>query len=251
MRKIVTCLVILLMPSKIAAPVLRLMGHRIGIGVRFGYSVILVDTLHIGDKCHIGHLNLIKIRRMLLAPAVKIGRQNLMYGPLSACLKQGASMGNRNKVMRAPSPSVVAWGAQFRLEQEARITSDHMIDCTRSVVIGKYSILAGSGTQLWTHAYIHAQDGPGRYRVDGGIRIGHNVYVGSRCIINLAVGIAPGCTIGAGAVVAKSLPEAGMYVGTSLRRLPVPADPVSRPDFRHQASDSLCETVYVKSGQTS
>jgi hypothetical protein len=40
------------------------------------------------------------------------------------------------------------------------------------VVIGDYSTLAGIGIQVWTHGYVHDTSGPGRYRIDGAVRIG-------------------------------------------------------------------------------
>lgn len=235
-----------LLPSPLARLALSAMGYSVGRDVRIGFSLLLVDRLHLGDGCRIGHFNLINVRRFLCDSRSQIGRGNIMNGPLAVRLMEQASLGNRNKVTRGPSPAVVAWGAQLRLERAARLTSDHLLDCTRSICMGEYSILAGSGSQVWTHGYVHSQRGPGRYRVDGPVGIGSNVYIGSRCIVNLGVDIASGSSIGAGSVISKSLTSPGLYVGMGLRQLPVPGDPLARPDLQEQRSASLCEAVFLK-----
>jgi acetyltransferase-like isoleucine patch superfamily enzyme len=128
----------------------------------------------------------------------------------------------------------------------SKITSDHRIDCTATVHIGSFSTIAGTGSELWTHGYVHALQGAGRYRVDGRIRIGNNVYVGSSCIITTGVSLANGVIVGAGATVARSLTEPGMYVSAALRRLDRPGDPDIRADLLADDSPELCERVYIK-----
>ena len=246
MKRFIVALLILLLPSCFAVLILRLMRFRVGQRVRFGFSVILTNQLSLGDDCSIGHFNYINTSRFLCDKAVRVGRQNVLSGAVVIRLLEYASIGNRNKVLRSWNPAVVSWGAQFRLERWARITSDHLIDCTRSVHIGEYSILAGSGSQLWTHGYIHDQHGAGRYRLDGLIGIGNNVYVGSRCIINLGVNISPGCSIGAGTVISKSLINPGFYVSAPVRYLPVPIDPSKRVGLRKEKDEILCEPVFFK-----
>lgn len=233
-------------PSRIAVFLLRLIGFHIGKNVRIGFSFIWVDRLFLGDGCRIGHLNFIRVRRLLCDELVVVARQNIMNGPISVRFFRSASVGNRNKILRPPSPRVVNWGGQLRLGVGARITSDHSIDCTRSVFVGEYSILAGSGSQLWTHGYVHSQQGPGRYRIDGKIRLGNNVNIGSRCIVTQGVTIVSGCSVGAGTVISKSLAVPGLYVGAAVRCLPLPADPLARMDLRAEVSNSLCESVYLK-----
>lgn len=246
MGKLWTALLLLLLPTRIVAPILRFAGYRISSRARVGFSLVIADRLSLADGACIGQLNLIRIRRLILRDGANINRSNIVNGPLSLVLDHTASIGNRNKILRAPSPTVVAWGARLELNEGARITSDHLIDCTRSVRIGSHSILAGSGSQVWTHAYVHASSGPGRYRIDGAVVIGHNVYLGSRCIVNLGVHIAPASTVGAGAVVSKPISSPGLYVGAGLRALPPVEDPTSRSVLRKEKSASLCEDVFVR-----
>lgn len=245
-KKIFFSLLLFFLPTLLVAPLLRRAGYRIGLNTRVGFSILIVDRLSLGDHVRIGHLNFIRIRRLILRKSTNIGRSNIINGPLSLLLDKDASIGNRNKIVRATSPNVVDWGANVTLGEGTRVTADHLIDCTRSVRLGAYSILAGSGSQIWTHGYIHATHGPGRYRIDGAVNIGHNVYLGSRCIINLGVGVASASIVGAGAVVSKTLTKPGLYVAQGLRTLPLPPSPQNRESLFQVNSVNLCERVYQK-----
>jgi acetyltransferase-like isoleucine patch superfamily enzyme len=246
MARLLTALLLFVLPTPLVAPLLRLAGYRIGSGARVGFSVLLVERLALGAGVRIGHLNLVRARRLLCAEGATIGRSNIVNGPLSLLLREDAALGNRNRITRSASPGVVDWAAALRLGRGSKVTSDHQIDCTRNVSLGEFSILAGSGSQVWTHGYVHATHGPGRYRIDGAVAISHNVYVGSRCIVNLGVAIAPGCIVGAGTVVSKSIEEEALVVGAAVRRLPRPPDPLTRQDLVVERGAMLCEAVYRK-----
>ena len=84
---------------------------------------------------------------------------------------------------------------------------------TRGIQIGENSILAGRTSQLWTHSFYHQETGPGRYMIGAPIEIGDNCYIGSAVIICPGVSIVNGVTVGAGAVIGKSIERAGCYVG--------------------------------------
>jgi acetyltransferase-like isoleucine patch superfamily enzyme len=66
---------------------------------------------------------------------------------------------------------------------------------------------------------VHAPEGPDRFRVDGEIIIGNNVYLGSGVMINPGVVIADSINIGGNSTVSRSLTEPGMYVSQPLRHL--------------------------------
>ncbi len=112
--------------------------------------------------------------------------------------------------------------------------------------IGDFSTLAGIGTQIWTHGYIHETKGIGRYRIDGRIVIGNNVYIGAGSIISMGVRVADGVIIGAGSTVARDLKEPGLYVSAALRYLPRPAAPELRADLVRVTDGGLTETVFRK-----
>lgn len=246
MRKILVAASLFFLPTWLVAPLLRAAGYRMGAGARVGFSLLIADRLALGKSVRVGHLNFIRVRRLILHEHAHINRSNLVNGPLGLRLRQQASIGNRNRITRGAFPHVVCWGASLTLDPGSRITADHQVDCTRSVRMGQHSILAGSGSQLWTHGYVHHSEGPGRYRIDGAIHVGHNVYLGSRCIVNLGVRIAPGSTIGAGTVVSQSLDVPGLYVGAAIRALSPVARAEERQDLVRESGPTLCEPVYVK-----
>jgi UDP-3-O-[3-hydroxymyristoyl] glucosamine N-acyltransferase len=105
----------------------------------------------------------------------------------------------------------------LEIEIFSKITAGHKIDCMRNVSIGDYSIFVGANTQVWTHRYVHERTGTGRFRVDGEIIIGNNVYIGSRCVFNLGVRIADGVTLGSNSTISKSITKLGLYVSHPLR----------------------------------
>ncbi len=246
MRLIATALVSLLLPSVLARPLLRVFGHHIGSGVRIGFSLLLTRRLVLQAGSHIGHFNLVHLRRLVLRRGASVGRSNVLSGPLSVALGERAEIGNRNRILRGPQPLVTYGPASLRLGKASKVTADHRIDCTCSVRLGSHSIVAGAGSQLWTHGYVHEPHGHGRYRIDGAIEIGSDVYIGSASIVTTGVRIADGIIVGAGATVARSLIEPGMYVSAGLRRVERPAPPQIRSDLACVVADGLCEPVYRK-----
>lgn len=246
LRRGLAALVILILPSVSARYVLRALGHKVGPDVRFGFSLLLVDSLTLQGDARIGHFNFVRVRRLAMRQGAYFGRGNIVHGPLSIFLADQAGIGNSNKIVRGPQGIVAHGPAQLRLGELAKITADHRLDCTCSIVIGNFSTVAGTSSQFWTHGYVHDANGPGRYRIDGSILVGQNVYIGSACIITTGVHIADSVIVGAGATVARSLLEPGMYVSTALRKLERPQDPLTRDDLQEVQAPELCERVFTR-----
>ncbi|UVL60300.1 hypothetical protein LOY37_19820 [Pseudomonas sp. B21-012] len=196
--------------------ILRALGWHIGAGCRIGFSWIRAESVMLGERVSIGHGNYLDCKCLVMRPAAYIQHFNLVKGDIWVFLLPNAALGNMNKVYRARRG--VTWGrAVLRLGVYSKITSKHIVDCTRSVRFGDYSTLAGSGSQIWTHGYMHAPSGLDRFRVDGSVRIGDNVYIGSMTVVNAAVSISDGVTVGAASCVSKSLLKPGLYVAQPLR----------------------------------
>jgi len=245
-RKSLVLLCIFIFPSRILPPILRFFGHCVPSRVSIGFSLIWADKIALGQGIKIGHFNLINARKILLKNDAKIGRLNVVYGPLDLHLSCKACLGNSNKIVRAKVGSVTVGVSVLRLGYLTKITSKHYIDCTCSVVFKDYSILAGIGSQIWSHGYVHEISGPGRYRIDGRVYIGHNCYVGSMSIINSGIRICDGVIIGSGVVISKNISEPGLYVSAPVRKLPRPEDPDSRSNLEIVNGNSLCERVYKR-----
>jgi len=235
-----------LMPQPIAGVALRALGHRVDSGVKIGFSLLLIEHMALQHGARIGQFNVLRLRRLVMRTGAYFGRMNLVHGPLSISMAERSAIGNNNKVVRAAINTITIGPALLRLGELTKITAGHRIDCTSSVYIGNFSTIAGIATEIWTHGYVHAEHGPGRYRVDGNVSIGCNVYVGSSSCITAGVQIADGIIVGARTTVATNLLEPGMYVSAGIRRLARPADPDARVDLERINDARLCETVYRK-----
>lgn len=243
--KSIIAFLLMIFPTRFVRHLANIAGHSIASGARIGLSWVNCERLVMSSSARIGHLNLLSMRRLVMRPKARLGYMNVCRGPLSLRLGSNASLGNRNTVARAPR-GVTFGTAQLWLGQGAKVTAGHSLDCARTVMIGDYSILAGKSSQIWTHGYVHDDTGPGRYRVDGSVRIGNNVYLGSAVIITGGVSICDAASIGVGTSVTRNLTEPAFYVPGPLRILPKPADPASRIDMEHVTAPELVETVYRK-----
>lgn len=244
LRQCLTAMVCLLVPGCLGRAGLRALGHRIAPGVRIAPSLVLTPGLWLGQGSAIGWGNVVWVRRLVLRDGARIGRTNYLRGPFSLALGRGSEVGNRNVVTRARGG--VSYGpARFRLGSYSKITSGHMIDCMRSVSFGERSILAGKGSQLWTHGYVHTPSDRSRARVDGGISVGDDVFIGSMCCVSPGIRIHNAVTIGSLSSVARPIDEAGLYVSAPLRRLATtPEERLGR--LERVEEPDLVEPVYRK-----
>jgi len=166
-------------------------------------------------------------------------------GPIYILLDNSAAIGNMNTIKRANHP--ISWRKSIlKIGCGSKITSKHTIDCTRSIYMGENSILAGQNSQLWTHGYIHNSIGKDRFRIDGSIKIGNNVYIGSATVINPGICIADAITVGSHATVSKSLQKAGLYVNQSLRYIPQNYDEAYEKYSKVNANGLIEKIVHKK-----
>ncbi len=198
-----------------------------------------------GPGTRVAALTVLSCPRVCMRRGAWIGAANIVRGPFSLFLAEGASLGNRNIVSGARRPRPGEAAACLWIERGGRITSSHAIDVTRSIRIGVHAIVAGKGSQIWTHGYIHARVGPDRARIDGRVSIGDNTYIGAMSCISPGVSIGAGITVGGHASVARDLLEPGVYVSAPLRH--IEGDPYARRD-RHgpPVPDSLDGDVRVR-----
>lgn len=245
LAQVTLSLLLMLFPTALVRPVAQAMGHSIAPRARIGFSWLHCNQLVMASGARIGHFNLVLVSRMIIRSDGLVGHMNVCRGPISLRLGEGAKLGNRNTVARARK-GVTFGPAQLCLAKGAVITAGHSLDCTQTIRFGAYSILAGKGSQIWTHGYVHEDVGSGRYRVDGQVIIGDNVYLGSSVIVTGGVSICDAASVGVGACVTKHLTEPGFYVSGQLRMLPKPANPEGRSDMERVTAPELIETVYRK-----
>lgn len=247
MISVISSLLLFILPTKFARLILSRFRYKIEKGARVGFSWISVRSLYMRGGSRIGHFNFINCERVFLNAGALIQHMNFIRGPFSVLMEQKAQIGNRNVIARAPKG--VTWGgSRLHIGFNSKITAGHKLDCCRPIKIGSNSILAGCGSQLWTHGYAHESEGSGRFRIDGPIAIGNNVYIGSACVINAGIVIGSALTVGSHCCVSKNLESPGLYVNGPMRYID------RSPELILEAllpvvDDSLCERVYVKNSK--
>lgn len=235
---------ICLLPFKLPNILLKVLGIRISMKAKIGFSIILTPKLIMNEHCKIGHFNIVKCNDISMETASYIGHFNIIKGPFSIYFKKRGAIGNNNKVVRAPL-GVTYGTSTLTLGELTKITSGHYIDLTRNIVFGDFSTLAGINSQIWTHGYVHEKEGAGRIRVDGETHIGNNVYIGSGCLFNPGITIKDGISVGSGSVLSKNLTESGMYVNQPLRYFEHDVSIVKKKLIKLD-NDEVVDDVYLK-----
>ena len=245
MKVLLTGIITLLLPSFCKPFLLRLLGHQVDTHCKIGFSLLLVSNLCLKKHSWIGHFNIILLDTLSLDNNAFIKKYNkIMAKSLIVAIENNGSIGSRNSISRMSFP--ISYGlAALKIGVWGQIVHGCTLDCSRSITIGNYSTLGGTDTQLWTHGYYHGNEGIERIRIDGEIRIGNNVYVGSRCTFNPGVAIADGIHIGGHCCISKSLDKQGMYVAQPLRYIENNIDSVKTKLYKVDL-DGLVDDVYEK-----
>lgn len=215
MKKIATALILFALPSFLAKHIVRLWGcHVKG---RVGFSLVLCDQCEIGPEAVIQSGSLIKIPILKMESRAKIRSFSFIRGGFSLLMHEGAVIKPFTKITNALMLQYRK--IQLEIGKMTILGVSSRIDMTGNVTIGDYTVFAGAGLEIWTHSYYHSKTVPKRFRIDGDVIVGNNVYVGSRCILTAGVTIADNIAVGAGSVISKSLEKAGLYVNQPLRFL--------------------------------
>jgi hypothetical protein len=178
-------------------------GYELHRSSRIGCAWILPQKLIMEEGASIGHLTLCKnISLLHLQAHSSIGRGNWITGfPL------GPSRHFAEEADRQP---------QLLLGQHSAITNRHLIDCTNSVTIGKFTTFAGFQSQILTHSI----DLERNRQASAPVRIGDYCFVGTNSVL-LGGSVLPDyCVLGAKSLLNKSFSETHqLYAG-------VPAKPL-------------------------
>jgi acetyltransferase-like isoleucine patch superfamily enzyme len=175
----------------------RIFGFRIGSGVRIGLACLDCVKLTIGDNSTIAHgAVFLRCGDVAIGSNVRIGPANLFRGGDHLELGDYSQVLRLNVINAIPDNDASNQpDSSFYLGYGSIITSEHRIDFTDRVRIGRRSILGGRNSSLWTH----------NRKAGYGIEIGDYCYVGSE--IRMAPGsrIPDCCIVGIGSVVTKPL----------------------------------------------
>jgi acetyltransferase-like isoleucine patch superfamily enzyme len=139
MKKVFVLLTLLLPWGVRRRLLVALMKYDIHPTARIGFSWISPESLEMGPGAQIGSLTLCKGLSLL-----KMGEH--------------ARIGNLNWISAFPKASNAFFGeetdrrAELIVGDHAAITHRHLIDCTNSVRIGRFSTFAGYRSQMLTHS---------------------------------------------------------------------------------------------------
>lgn len=154
----------------------------------FGYKI---------QKAKIGWGTFIVVKDANLDGCI-IGKHNSFTGPMNISINKNASMGssnifNCNWWIEQESDNVYN-KPNLLMESGTRISNNHYIDIAGSFTLCKKSMIAGRGSQFWTH---------GAGAIDRNIFIGENCYIGSAVRFSPGSSIGKNSLIGLGSVVTK------------------------------------------------
>lgn len=210
MKKIINLFVILL-PWFLKKKVLRsFYKYEIHDKSYIGIAYVFPKKLEMEEGAVIGHLNVaINLDYMYLGKNATIGRNNWITGfPTGTDSKHFAHQRDRR--------------SELILGEESAITKKHHIDCTNSIIIGKYVTIAGYSSQLLTHSI----------DIYEGRQNSKSIFIGDYCFISTSVIILGGSSLpsysvlGAGSILNKSFEKKySLYAGTPAKLVkPLPIE---------------------------
>lgn len=199
-------LISLLFPWSVRRSILeKQLGYNIHPSCRIGFSWILPNRLIMEEGSSIGHLTLCKnIALLHLKAHATIGRGNWITGfPL------GNSRHFAEEKDRQP---------QLIVGEHSAITHRHLIDCTNSVSIGRFTTFAGFQSQILTHSI----DLEKNRQASVPVRIGDYCFVGTNCVLLGGSALPDFSVLGAKSLLNTSFTEPYQLYGG------VPAQPIKK-----------------------
>lgn len=186
-------------------------GYQIHPDCRLGLCWVFPTRLVMEAGSSIGHLTVCKSIDLLhLKAHASIGRGNWITGfPI------GPSAHFAGEPDRRP---------ELVVEEHAAITHRHLIDCTNSVVIGRFTTMAGFQSQVLTHSI----DLEHNRQRSAPVRIGQYCFIGTNSVLLPGSGLPDFSVLGAKSLLNQSFTDSHqLYAG-------VPARPVKNLPSEYQ-----------------
>lgn len=162
--------------------------------ILFGYEI---------SNSNIGWFAIVDVAQFSVTNST-IGRINVFRGPMHVLIKNDVQIGFRNRfncgfwVGEKQEYSKV-----FIIEEDVLITNAHHFDVAGEISIGSRTVIAGMGSQFWTH---------GNGVIDRDIIIGSDCYIGTSVIFCPGTSIANHTVVGAGTVITKKFSEESVLI---------------------------------------
>lgn len=178
----------------------------------FGYQID--NTSRIG-------FSLVMARNVVMQKNSSIGSLNVIKGLSVVSLGEDASIGNLNWISGFPENNPgphfadqLGRAPKLLIGEHSAITNRHLIDCTDTVTIGRFSTFAGFRSQILTHSISIAES---RQR-SGPVVIGDYTFVGTASVILPNTCLPSFSVLGAGSVLNKKYTEEyQLYAGNPAR----------------------------------
>jgi acetyltransferase-like isoleucine patch superfamily enzyme len=221
------------LPSPLKRLAYRLLGYRIGKGVKFSFGGVVVGKhVELGDHVEIGLLAVVQGRN------ITIGRHSSV-GTMSYVSCETIVIGEDAKIRE----QVYVGGPQgpdsrFELGSRTIILQMAFINPTKPVVIGDDTGIGGH-CLIFTHGvWLNALDGyPVTYEP---VTLGKSVWLPWRVFVMPGTTIGDGTVIGANSLVSGNIPPSSLAVGSPAKVIR------SAPDFPKRLSDDQRATLVAK-----
>lgn len=133
-----------------------------------------------------------------------IGHLNLFTGPMMVELGHNSQIGYRNRFNCGQwTEQNTDYAKKITIGSEALITNGHHFDVAGKIIIGDSTVIAGIGSQFWTH---------GNGVMDKDIIIGNNCYLGTASIFCPGCSVNNNSVVGAGTIVTKKFSETNVLI---------------------------------------
>lgn len=203
----------LFLPWTMRRPFLeRQFGYKIHPTCRIGFSCVFPSRLIMEEGSRIEHLTVCKnIDLLHLKPHSSIGRANWITGfPLTPSPHFADEKDRRPELI---------------VGEHSAITHRHFIDCTNSVVIGRFTTMAGFQSQILTHSI----DLEKNRQTSMPVRVGDYCFLGTNCVLLGGSSLPDYAVLGAKSLLNKSFVESHQLYGG------VPAQPIKKlsPDLQY------------------
>ncbi|MEM9646366.1 MAG: acyltransferase, partial [Planctomycetota bacterium] len=177
----------------------RVLGYQVHSKAFVGRSIILANSVALDEGALIGNWNVLKnLDRLEMRSHSSITSRNLVTASGVPLRDESGETCQRELI----------------LEEHSAITIGHLIDANHSIVIGRFSTVAGYGSQLLTHS-IDLVDCEQRAKR---IKIGQYCFVGTRCVLLGGAALPDHCVLGAMSLLNKEFVDGfRLYGGTPAR----------------------------------
>lgn len=188
----------------------RAFGFHVGRGVKIGVVFFDCRTLDIKDGAGLSHGTVfVRCGDVQIGAHAKVGPLNLFRGIASVVLGDYAHVIRLNAVNAIIDHDCHGTpDSSFVLGYGAVVTSEHRIDCTDRVSIGRCSMLAGRASTIWTH----------NRRQSKPVAIGEFCYVGSESRFAPGAAVADCSIVALGSVLMAACEDRGALIAGSPAR---------------------------------